>query len=212
MSTQEYMDIRQHVDLKPLFLAVLWHDIWRTEREPLNIFCLMRDISMEGLGAARKFKKYAKKYQLDEALFHKTSYVIRKHSLIQIMPLRTWEAKILADIDALDGLSLDRLYLLEKKYLFNQPANTMYLWMARFALKLFVKNKTEKSFFFTWSKRKYLKMKKDFLTKATVEINEYEQLVKIAKKHEQEQFEDYLGFMREKYLNKPEEERLEHPF
>jgi|WetSurMetagenome_2_1015567.scaffolds.fasta_scaffold17330_6 hypothetical protein len=212
MGTKEFENISNQVDLKSFFIAILWHDVWKSERDPSNVFLLMRDILLEGVGAARKFGKYAKKYNLKTDVYKKARYAIRKHSLIQIAPLMTWEAKILSDIDALDGLSLDRIYYVEKKYLYDRPVTPTNLRMARFAVRMFVKNKTERSFFLEWSKKIFVKMRKDFLDKASIELYEYEQLVKISKSQQEEEFENYLCFMREKYINRPEEERTGDPF
>jgi len=209
LDTEEYKKAAKNIDLKILFISILWHDAWKSERDPGNILVLLWDSLREGIGASLKFQKSAKLAGLDSVGIKKIGYIIRKHSLIQLMPAKGWEAHILSDVDALDGLNLDRIRLIEKKYLGERPVTLTNLRLARFSVKLFAKNKSDRSFFSGWAKEKYVGMREKFLKKAEVELNEYENLVNLKREGDQVGFERYLGFMREKYLVRQENDSQE---
>lgn len=203
----------EKINLKVLFIAILWHDVWRTEKEPASIWALVWSSFWEGIAAGEKFHRAARQAGLEGVLARKARYAIRKHAIVQILPLRTLEAKILADMDNLDCMSLDRVYPIEKRYLCEESASVITLWVARAAVWIFVETKSEKSFYFDWARKNGLRMRQIFLNKARVELEEYARLVKIARSNQVESLESQLCFLRDKYITRSEEkERYRDPF
>jgi hypothetical protein len=212
LATEEYRKSSKDFDLKVIFISILWHDIWRAKRSPENVVNVLRDALVEGIFAALYFQKEAKIAGLDEEIIKKVKYIIRKHSKYQLLPIKTKEAKIMIDIDVIDSFSLDRVYLLEKKYLYDRPVSAATLKLVKYATRVFVVNKTSRSFYSQWAKERFLQMKEILLAKAYPEIGEYEQMLKALKRGNMLEYERQLCFLREKYINRSEEIRIDDPF
>lgn len=96
-----------------LLPAICWHDVWKGRRQSLNPIKLFYYQLYEGIGSWRIFQKHQK--DLPANLAAQIGYAIRKHSQFQFFSLKTFEAKILRDLDDLDIVSAKRLRPLLKK-------------------------------------------------------------------------------------------------
>lgn len=211
MSTEEYKKISPYIDMRSLFMAILWHDTWKASREPKSILGVIPDIIIEGIACSRKFQKAAEAVGLDDDFIQKVKYIIRKHALIQVLPIMTIEAKILSDMDDLDAFSLNRLYLLEKKYSCDRPFDRSTWYLAKFGINIIKKKKTEKNFFLDWAKKELSNKKDIFLKKAQAGIDAYEEALLFLEKGSKLEFERYRiewvarNITRPELLEKPDD-------
>ena len=61
-------DLAHKIDLNVLVCAIVWHDIWRSQREPRNWLDLLYNELNDGLGSAKIFCKFAKIIKLEKSL------------------------------------------------------------------------------------------------------------------------------------------------
>ena len=161
------------INLNVLLLAVCWHDVWKTKRFPLNILSLILNQAREGVGSMGMFSNVAEAFGLDPATAKKTKYAIRKHSSLQIFPLKSVESKILKDMDGLEEWSLDRLRPLRENYMLLGVMDMKFVKLVMFYFDNFMVKDTAKPFYFKWSKNEFERRKKIFLEEARKVFEEY---------------------------------------
>ena len=212
MATEEYGDVSGQVDLKALFIAILWHDTWRAGRDPKNVLQAIPDILLEEIFSAKGFDKAATMSGLGEELKRKVRYIIRKHTPIQLFSPKTIEARIMREIDNLDILSLDRLYLIEKKFVCDRPFELRYWRLARFATKIFIEPQTDKFYTFDHFKEDFRRKKELFLEKVRWEIDRYKEALDFLRAGKELEFEKVRQDYIDKYLTHPETGKAEDHF
>lgn len=212
MATEEYGDVSGQVDLKALFIAILWHDTWRARRDPKNIFQAFPDMILEEIFSTREFLKAAKKSNLDEKIKQNSRYIIRKHTPLQVFPPKTIEARIMREIDNLDILSLDRLYLIEKKFVCDRPFELRYWRLAKFATRIFIEPQTDKFYTFDHFKEDFGRKKESFLKKVRWEIDRYKEALDFLRAGKELEFEQVRQDYISKNLTRPEKELVSNPF
>jgi hypothetical protein len=203
IATEEFQSMAAEVDLKVVFMAILWHDCWRANKVAENRISLFWVIAYEGIGASRYFAKAARRANVGSMFRAAVSYVIRKHALFQFSPIRTLEAKILKVVDALDMYSPDRTYLLEKKYLLDRPISQGTYNFALFVLRLFAGKDPKPTYYFEWSK-KISEVRPAFVERVSREIAEYGELCDLLSEQRFHEFEQYLAELRDKYVYNPD--------
>jgi len=164
---------KRKINFDVLLLAVCWHDVWKTKRFPINIFSLLLNQAREGIGSMDMFSNVAEAFGLDPAIAKKTKYAIRKHSSLQIFPLKSTETKILKDMDGLEEWSLDRLNPLREKYTAFGVVDMKIVKLVKFYFDNFMLKDTAKPFYFKWSKNEFERRKKIFLEEAKKVFEEY---------------------------------------
>lgn len=107
------------VDFDVLTLAICWHDTWIALKGTGGVVKMSYQRLAEGIASSFLFKKGVKKYSLNTQLIKDVSYVIRKHSTIQLIPKKTVEAKLLDDADKTDARNFERIRhtQVDKRYL-----------------------------------------------------------------------------------------------
>jgi hypothetical protein len=137
------------VNFEVMLLAIYWHDTWKAERDPKNIYSMAYGQLMEGVLCARKFRKYARKVGLDKDLIKNTAYVIRKHSQLQVLPTRTVEARILKDLDKLEKWNYERFKAVrEESFVFDSR-----VLMPLF--RLYMSLDGEAKLYYEWAKEEF---------------------------------------------------------
>lgn len=154
---------RSEVNFEVLLLSICWHDVWRAKIFPKNVISLLFALLWDGLGGARMFAKRAKQVGLEQEMLSPISYAIRKHTSFQIFPPKTLEAKILKDLDNLEGWSLTRIKALKERYLVPGKIEPKLLRLAKFYFDHFMAKMSTKASYFEWSKSEFLKRKKDYM-------------------------------------------------
>lgn len=201
--TDEFQLIAHRVSVKIVFLAILWHDCWRADKYVTHSVSLFWLTFYEGLGASRFFSKAARRAGLDMTLGTKISYVIKKHSRFQLLPIKTVEAKILRMVDSLDMFNPDRMYLLKKQFLFEHPIKPSTYRMASLALRLFYKKDPKAIQDFEWA-RKISDLRTSYASYGRQVLEDYKVLCDLLGSGQFKEFELYLESLREKYLENPE--------
>jgi hypothetical protein len=72
-----------------LMLSVCWHDCWKASKDHGGWLSLFYRQAVEGVAAAKKFNRNAKKYNLPQNTLKGVFYSIRKHSQINFLPINT---------------------------------------------------------------------------------------------------------------------------
>lgn len=159
--------------------AIYWHDTWKgSHTQTKNMFVFIYRELNDGIGSKVLFKKFikAQNKKFNKAYINKIAHCIVRHSRIgdyvcsikklddYFFPLKSIEAKILYDIDGLDGWSIKRLNVIKKAY-FNKISN---LDPKLFVVgKWWVYNKmidvTNENLHFEWAKKEFDKRKKVIL-------------------------------------------------
>ncbi len=219
--TDEFRRLAGNVDLKVIFIAILWHDCWRAHKETEHCVPLFWLTVYEGIGASRHFDRAARSAGVEPAFCKAVTYAIRKHSLFQFWPIKTLEAKILKVVDALDMYSLDRTYLLEKKYLLDRPITPATYNVGLIVIRLFAQKDPRPSHYFEWS-QKLAELRPAYLSRARKELAEYKMLCDLQHAKHIQEFEQYLAELQDRYVFNPEyvpeavyigkDERLDAPF
>lgn len=117
---------------------------------------LIWDEIYEGLGSAKIFQKHANKVKLDRKLTAEVMYTIRKHPLFNFLPRATNEAKLLFDLDELEFWNFDRF---KKSFTIFQFDLNRHIE----ATMAYLKHRTNKGFYFEWSRHKFEKNKPNFI-------------------------------------------------
>ncbi len=209
MATEEYALIADRIDLNVVLIACLWHDCWRSTKDPKYVHGLLWYTLYEGFGATSTFALAARKVGLDESLASPIRYAIRKHSFLQMTGLRTLEARLLSSIDTIDHFSLDRLKKLERKYLVDHAISSLTLKLAKFSIRAFLEREHRSTSFFKWSEAKMAESKVRFRKVVNQHLYEYETLLSKLKDSQFEEYIRYLPDIQDKYVFKPERARAD---
>jgi hypothetical protein len=204
MATEEYALIADRIDLNVVLIACLWHDCWRSTKDPRYVHGLIWYTLYEGFGATSYFARAAQRVGLDETVASPIRYAIRKHSFLQMTGLRTMEAKLLSSIDAVDHYSMDRLEKLERKYLIDHAISKLTLRLAKFSIRAFLEREHRATFFFKWSEMKIAESKVRFRKRVMDHLYEYETLLSKLKNRPFEEYSRYLQDIQDKYVFNPE--------
>lgn len=137
--------------------SIVFHDIYKMLKvRSKNTIGIIAEEAYEGLGSARIFANKAHSVGLDTKLASNVIYAIRKHSLFNILPRITKEARLLFDLDDLEGLNVDRY-----KEMFNQfkfDINTQIKIVASY-----LKMRSKMGFYYDWSRAVFDKKKDKFM-------------------------------------------------
>ena len=201
--TDEFRRIAHTVDIKAVFIAILWHDCWRADKDATHSASLFWLTLYEGIGASRTFSKAARRVGLERSLRTMIAYVIKKHSRFQLFPIKTVEAKILRMVDTLDMFNPDRTYLLKKKFFFEQPIKPSTYRAGVLVLRLFCKKDPKAIQDFEWA-RKISDLRASYAAYGRQVLEEYKMLCDLLSSGQFKEFERYLEGLRKKYLENPE--------
>ena len=201
--TDEFQHIAGRVNLKIVFIAILWHDCWRADKDAKHSVSLFWLTLYEGLGASRYFSKAARKATIDKELRAAIKYVIRRHSRFQLFPIKTLEAKILRLVDTLDMFNPDRTYLLTRKYFLERPIRRSTYRAGKLGLRIFGKKNPKAIHDFEWSQR-VSALRALYVSQAYQILDDYKMLCDLWRNQQFKEFELYLEGLREQYLENPE--------
>lgn len=142
---------------KIMFHSIVFHDTFKAANPRVSSgFRLIWDEIYEGVGSSKIFGKRANKVGLDKDLIKEVMYTIRKHPLFNFMPRATKEAKLLFDLDELEFWNFER---------FKKSFNVFQFDLNRHieATMAYLKHRTNKGFYFEWSRHKFEKNKPNFI-------------------------------------------------
>lgn len=125
--------------LNVLLLSICWHDIWKAGKVPRNIMQLFWNTVWDGMGSFLIFSEKAKASNVPINTIRKARYCIRKHSFLQVMPVKSYEAKVLRDLDKISVWTDSKLYVWKNRFFRKEKPNLAKLWMAKISFKLFIK-------------------------------------------------------------------------
>ncbi|MEK7583278.1 MAG: hypothetical protein AAB483_02660 [Patescibacteria group bacterium] len=199
IATPDFQNIKNIVDLKIIFLAIICHDLWRSKKDAHTAFQMMQYMFLEHFGGPSDFRKLAKKYAIDPVLSKKVSYCIMKHTHLVIVPLKTLEAKIVKAIDEIDHTSDERITLLEKKFLLDRPITSYYLKQARLAVRLYVKADTTPTHYFPSIESRILAKKQLMADRLDAEIADYAVLLEYKNKKDNQAYQNQFEAMKQKF-------------
>jgi hypothetical protein len=169
--------LKDSLDFNIILISIFWHDSWRSRILAKKIIYMIFVQAFEGMGSFFLFKKFAKKDGLPKELISKIAYAIRKHSQFQILPLKTLESVVLADIDGVCEFSLSRLERLADKFLFVKKPNRILLKAGKFYFEKFMKNDNHFKPFFSWTAKEGDRRKKIYFDEVEKAIKKYEYLL-----------------------------------
>ena len=137
--------------------SIVYHDTFKAANPRAKSgIRLIWDEIYEGLGSSKIFQKEAKNVKLDKDLINQVVYAIRKHSFFNFLPRVTKEAKLLFDLDELEFWNLDRF---KKSFsVFQFDINRQIE-----ATLAYLKHRTNKGFYFEWSRHKFEQNKPNFI-------------------------------------------------
>ncbi len=142
---------------KVMLHSIVFHDSFKAMNpRAISGIRLVWDEIYEGLGAAKIFRKQAKKVKLDKDLTNKVMYTIRKHPLFNFLPRETKEAKLLFDLDELEFWNFERFKKSFSVFQFDLNRHIE-------ATLAYLKHRTNKGFYFEWSRHKFEKNKPNFI-------------------------------------------------
>lgn len=158
-----YLDFRKDngpkvkTDDRVMAHSIVFHDIYKmqTPRSKGTLGILLEE-AYEGLGSAKIFRKHAIKTGLENDLIKKIAYAIRKHSTFNLLPRSTNEAKLLFDLDDLEGFNIDRF-----KQIFNEFKFSVDTQVKVATNYIAFRSKT--GFYYDWSREMFEKRKNKFL-------------------------------------------------
>ncbi len=156
------------VDFNALLPMICWHDVWKSGRsQTSNIIKFKFEQHWDGIGSARIFKKYVAAKKIQNKLAKEIYFGVLHHggifeNLHKTKSDNHIEARILADLDALNFWNIERWKPAEKKYLKNKKfKNPKLIPVARWIINKLAKKVT--NFSFQWPQKEYLKKKKVML-------------------------------------------------
>jgi|SRR3989344_1876399 len=199
--TAEYKSViqKEEVNLKFIFIAVLWHDCWRSQKDPTTWLDLLWYTIVESFAATRMFKKAARENGLPKGEIDRIGYAIKRHDSLFFGP-ETLEARLLKAVDIEDGYSEERIAFLEKKFLVDRPIKPYYVGQAKFALKFFLERESDTIYYFPFIRDKILIKRNQLIERLKVEIAEYEDLWNIKNAGKTEEFNNKFELMKKKYI------------
>lgn len=200
MVSKDFRLLQEKVDLKVIYISFLWHDCWRSQKDPEHTFALIWGELMENVLAPALFSKFAKQYGIDKHLAAKIKYCIKKHARYIIIPLKGAEAKIVKALDVLDQFSSQRIAILQRKYLLDRPIRPYYPHLAKLALKIFLETDVKGIHYFSWVEKKVKLRKAKLIPELWEGIKEYEVLLSFRLPANKLEYEKQFAFMKQKYL------------
>jgi hypothetical protein len=118
--------LRKIINFNVLLPAICWHDVWISRQNAQSLSKLVLNNIVEGLLSAKLFYSYAHTY-IQHPQLMQIYYVIKKHSSVQLFPLRTLEAKVLADLDKLELWNNKRFLNKSNTYVSNRYVYQKYI-------------------------------------------------------------------------------------
>lgn len=200
--SREYRKISKSVNLKVVFLSILWHDCWRSKKDAQGPFSLLWYTIAENRACSRLFLKHARKMKIKQKTAKEIAYCLRKHCTFILFTPRTLEAKILRALDKMDEYCENRMLLLVKKFLIVKPIRAYYLKQAKLAIRLFVKPDSEDIHYFKWIEKRILKKKDRFIRRLWKGVREYETLLNLKTKGMKKELQKKTKYLRKKYLKR----------
>ncbi len=191
LQTKEFLKYEDNIDLKVLYISILWHDVWKAKRDPANGLIYLFEMFWDGMGSYLNFIKEAKKAKLDRNLTKKIQYIIRKHSAVQFLPFKNLESKIITALDVLDMIDFSRLKIVEDKYLNHREIRGTTLNLAKIGMIFCVERRASKNLFLEFFNEKLTRDNKIFVKRAWREIKEYEIMWNLKKNGKKKEFEAY---------------------
>jgi len=143
--------LKKRLNMESLFLAICWHDVWKSERDPKNLLQIFWGQIAEGFLASRIFNKEAKKYSVDKKIVAEASYTIRKHNPFQVLRRKSPESKLFNDIDRLDTVNAERFTHSRNKKL----------------IRFYISKISKDHFYYSWAREVFREKRGDFLKKFT---------------------------------------------
>ncbi len=145
---------------KVVIASIIYHDSFKEFSEPsLHVLGRFMYEIVEGVRSSAIFTSDADAFGLTNKKFiDEVSYAIRKHSIFNVLPRVTTEAKILYDLDELDFWNADRLIdglkdNLIKNYL---DVNDLFKYF---------KHRSNEGFYFKWSNKIFEERKAEIIEK-----------------------------------------------
>jgi hypothetical protein len=129
--------IKKSIAFDVLLMAICWHDAWKSGKNAKNPIYLIYHNLFEGLGSSKLFKKYTLKNVSNRKSAKSAAYAIRKHSMLQFLPTRTIEAKILMDLDTIELWNPKRLnkdpdsFFIYNRKIYKKATEMYYRYIAR---------------------------------------------------------------------------------
>jgi hypothetical protein len=151
------------VDMEAVILAIYWHDVWKSKKFSKSIKTMLAHNMYEGIGSMRIFGRYAKKFKIGKLTSKRVSYAIRKHSLLQFLPKRSVESKILFDLDNLQQWSVKRIVDMIKAFGNLRNLNPIFFKMADLYFRRRMLKINENKYYFKWSQGQLTARRKVFL-------------------------------------------------
>lgn len=199
MTAPDFKTIESQVDLKVLYISLVCHDMWRSQKDAHTSLQLLWYTIWEYIGSQKMFTELAKKYNLDAIVMRKVRYSIKKHVQFIFFPPKTIESRILKAIDELDQLSEERIALLEKKFLLDRPITAYYLRQAKFATKLFAETAGGAARYFPSIQNEINKKKQVIIKRLWQEIGDYETLLNLKRAGDTSAYQEQFNTMRRKF-------------
>lgn len=138
------------IDLNVVLISICWHDVWRSTYYKDNFLYIVYQFIFEGRKAANLTRRVMKEMGFDTKTINYVHYCVRKHSTLQFRGIKTYEAKLLKDLDSLDAWSEERMELIieffSRKILKNKSLKKIFKWA-------YTKYIRSKNYFFDFSKR-----------------------------------------------------------
>lgn len=166
-------DYPQDINYPVLLLAIVWHDIWMSQRTSKYVFTIVRDRYYEGFGSMWIFTKEAKKTNLSPQILHPVRHAIRTHPGPQKLPQKSIEAITLKDLDILDEWSLSRLESLENYYIKAGNINPVLVRLSKTYFNKILSRQTDKRLYYRWSRTQFNKRKPIFIKKVNQLMEKY---------------------------------------
>lgn len=98
------------MEQRTVVLAIIWHDVWKSQRIRTWALPFWYDQFVEGLGSMHMFRKSLYFPQLPKEMRDEISYIIRKHANYQFFERKTQNSKLVYDLDMLERFSWIRMH------------------------------------------------------------------------------------------------------
>lgn len=176
--------VKAHINLKALVIAICWHDTWKSTRpNTLNLFKFIYEQYWDGRGSYHKFLTYIASQPADELPppeeLELIAYIIKHHARFDfffprwfrryVLAPRLAEARIMRDIDSLEGWNIKRLQHLEKIFMKNdKPRGVLKNRAILLPLRVYYRVMYQRPasgdcYYYHWPRTVFLKRKDEFL-------------------------------------------------